>query len=76
MRAVENHRVGAEFGGEFIVNVSHGEFAAGRRRVVQNRLKEEPQFGFCFVFFATAQTPYGGGCYGSQCRKLLAGSGG
>lgn len=44
VRAVENHRVGAKFGGEFIVNVSHGEFAGGRRRVVRNRLKEEQQF--------------------------------
>lgn len=51
VRAVENHRVGAEFRGEFIVNVSHGEFAEGRRRVVQNRLKEEQQFllFFCFL---------------------------
>lgn len=31
VRAVKNHRVGAEFGGEFIVNVSHVEIGTGRK---------------------------------------------
>lgn len=46
MRAVENYRVGAEFGGEFIVNVSHGEFAGGRRIVVQNTKSNSWAFFF------------------------------
>lgn len=50
VRAVKNHRVGAEFGGEFIVNVSHVEIGRGRGKK-QNNNRPKTVKKRCHSFF-------------------------